>query len=120
MLAILWIGDPASPRGPENSVSPSIDISGSNLEAPIVALVEIDAVQEDDDFWRGGEWTLKVDTHGGGSSGIKPEVAGVFAGEKFQMVGCEDENVIDAAVDGGVAPGCDVAVSPMFGEGLDL
>jgi len=56
--AILWIGNPASLRGVENSIRPSldierepvhIDVTGGNLEAPVVVLVEVDVVQAADD-----------------------------------------------------------------------
>ena len=124
MFAIFWVGDPASFRAKEDSVSPSldaeresvrVDTSGGSLEAPIVVVPEIDEVQEDDDFWRGDEWTFEVDAHGGGTSGV----AHVLAGEKIQVVGCEAEQTTNGVVESGAIPGADVAVSPMPGRGLD-
>ena len=127
VLLILWICDPASLRGVEDSISPTLDIeresvhvnvSGGGLETPVAATVEIDVVQEDDDFGRGNERALKVDAHGGGVAGVDQQVAHVFTSEKLHIGGWEDEHIIDGSVESGVVPGCDVAVSPRLGEVL--
>jgi hypothetical protein len=43
----------------------------------------------------------------------------VLTSEELQVVGWEDEDIIDPPVECGVVPGCDMTVSPSLGEVLD-
>ena len=124
VLVILWIGDPASPRGVEDSVCPSLDteresilinVSGSSPEAPNIAIAEIDVVEEDNDLGRGDKRALEFYMHEGGAI----EIAEVLAGEKIQFVGRKGEHMIKTVVESGVLPSCDMTISPMLGEELD-
>src|SRR6266702_1676521 len=125
VLAILWIGNPASPRAVEDSVRPSldieresvhVDITSSGNDAPVAVLVEFNAVEEDDDLGRSDERTLKVNAHGGGSMRVLREVAHVFTSEEIQISGCEGEHILDASVENGTIPGDDAAVGPILCE----
>ena len=84
---VLWVCDPTSLCGVEDSISPSLDIeresihvnaNGGSFETPVVSLVEINVVQEGDDFGRGNERALKVDTDRGGVVGVAHDIAHVF------------------------------------------
>jgi hypothetical protein len=118
---ILRVCDPTSLRSVEDSISPSLnieresihaDFSGRSTETPVVIFVEINVVQEDDDFRRGNERALKFDAHGGGVV----EFAHVFTCEILHVGRWEDEHIIDGAMDkGAVTPCCDVTVNPVLG-----
>ena len=121
VLAIFWIGDPAGLRGVEGGVSPRldmeheptrVDVTGSHVEAPVLVLVEVDVVQEDDNFGRGDKPALKVDAHGGRVLGCPH----VFAGEKVEIGGRGAHDVVDGVVEPSVAPGNKVAIRPRVGE----
>jgi len=124
VLAILWIGDPASLCGVEVCVSPRfymerepvhVNAAGSHAEAPVVVRVEVDEVQEYNDLGRGDKPALKVDAHGRRVTGFPL----VLTSEKVQIAGCEDEDAGDATEELGGRPGCDVAVSPGVAEVRD-
>lgn len=94
MLVIHWIGNPTNPCTVEDRVRPGLDIecesvhvdvSGSSLQTPDSFLVEVDAVEENEDLGRSGEGALKMDTHRGWIVRICPEVACVFTGEEIKI-----------------------------------
>ena len=128
VLAILWIGNPASLRAVEDSVRPSLDIeresvrvnvTSSSDDAPVVVLVEFDAVEEDDNLGRSDERALEVNAYGGGGFGVLPEVAHMFTSEEIQIAGCEGEHIIDASVEDGAFPGDEATVGPILCEERD-
>ena len=124
VLAILWIGNPASLRGVEVSVRPSldierksfrIDVTSSSNDTPVGFLVEFEVIEEDDDLGRSDERALKVDADGfRGIIGVFPDVAHVFTSEEIYIAGCEGQNVIDASVEVGIIYGDVAAVGPIL------
>jgi len=94
MRLVFGIGDPTCLRSVEDGISPClevereavyIDVAGPGLEAPVMVLVEVHEVQEDDDLGRGYEWTVELDAHGRGIVWIDHKIAHVFAGEVLHI-----------------------------------
>ena len=94
MCFILRIGDPSRLGSIKDGIAPRLDIERESLlvdagctgfQTPVPPLVKVDEVKEDDDFWRGDEWALKVDTSGGGILRIRNQVAGMLAVLKLQV-----------------------------------
>jgi hypothetical protein len=128
VLAVFGIGDPAYLRGIKGRVRPRlnvereavyIDVGGGCLETPIFAAIEIEEIEENDDFGRGNERALKVDAHGGGGCGVRIQVAVVLAGQELQVGRSKIERVNDAAVKNGVGPRGDMVDTRSFGDVLD-
>lgn len=93
MFAILWISDPASPRGGEDGVTPRrdverepirIDVCGGRAEAPVVIAIKIDHVKERDHLGSGDKRALKVDAH----RWKFVVVTCMFASEELQITRC--------------------------------
>ena len=58
-------------------------MSGSGFKTPVMAFVEIDVDEEDDDFGRGDKRALKVDALGGRGLGVQNQVMHVLASLKL-------------------------------------
>ena len=80
---------------------------------------EFDAVEENNYLRWSGERALKVDAHRGWGIGIFPGAAHVFAGEEFQITGCDGEHISDGTPENGIAPGYDAAIGRTFCEVLE-
>jgi len=122
--AVLGIGNPTCRGGIKDRVTPRlnveresgiVNVSGGGLETPVVAFIEINQVEEDDDFGRGEEWALKVNARGGRVLGV----AGVLAGQELQVGRSEIERVNNAAVKSSVGPRGDVVDTRSPGDVLN-
>lgn len=128
VLAIFGIGDPTCLRGIKYRVTPRldierepiyIDVAGGCFETPVVVLVEIDVVEEDDDLRRGNERALKVDAHGGRGVGVRNQVANVLSGQELQVGRSKVERINNAAVKSSVSPRGDVVDTRSIGDVLN-
>jgi len=118
---VLGIGNPTRLSEKKDRVTPRIDVeresgvvyvSGGRLETPVAIFVEVDHVEEDDDFGRGEERALKVDASGGRARGV----AGMFAGQELQVGRSKIERVDNATVKGSVGPRGDMVDTRSLGD----
>jgi len=125
---VLRIGDPTCLCGIKDRVTPRLDIeresvgvyvSSGGLETPVVVFVEIDVVEEDEDFGGGEERALKDDSHGLSGLGIRDQIADVLAGQELQVGRSKIERVNSATVKSSVGPRCDVVDTRSLGDVLN-
>ena len=121
VLTVLGIGNPTRLSGIKDRVTPRLDVEresgfvyvgGGGLQTPVVIFVEIDLVEEDDDFGRGEERALKVDASGGRVLGV----VDVLAVQELQVGGSKIERVDNATVKNSVGPRSDVVDTRSLGD----
>ena len=94
MCSVLRIGNPSHPSGIKDGIIPRLDVEResffvdagcTSFQTSVPSLVKVDEVEKDDDFRRGNEWTLEVDTGGGRILRICSQAAGMLAVLKLQV-----------------------------------